>query len=190
MSSDAGEYDVPSNRLRRYRHRWEDLDAGFNFLPKRPSETFISPFLGCDKTHLETGSNRRGDYPTELISNSFPALPNVSPFPVSSAQNTAGIWSHSNVQQLVARISVAEAKVKRPSTQKARQTDPFPQLIAETPLPHLSMEARDKWASFRIPPNGDRAEGSHAMCLDSGDRLDEGRKRKARSKKSWQPLEL
>ena len=189
MSPEAGEYNVPSNRPTRYRQGSEDLDAGINFLSTRSSETFISPCSGCDKPHLEPQSDKRGEY-AELTGNSFPALSNVSPSPVPSAQSTASIWSHPNVQQLVARISLAEAKAKTPPTQKARQTNPFPQLVAETPLPHFSMEAREKWASFRKPLNGDRVEGSHVMGPSSGDRVGEGRRHKARGKKSWKPLEL
>ncbi|KAF8846555.1 ankyrin [Acephala macrosclerotiorum] len=187
MSLAAGEYDVSSNRLSRYRHSSNDLDAGIDFLSKRPSETFISPCSGCDKP-LEPRSDRRGEY-AELTGNSFPALSNVSPSPIPSAQSTTGIWSHSNVQQLVARISLTEAKAKAPLPQKVRQTDPYPQL-AETPLSYFSMEAKEKWARFRNPLNGDRVEGSHVMCPDPGDRLDEGRRHKARGRKSWKPLKL
>jgi hypothetical protein len=185
MSPEAGEYDVPSNR---YRHSSKDLDAGIDFLSTRPSETFISPCSGCDKPHLEPRSDRRGEY-TELTGNSFPALSNVSPSPVPSAQSTASTWSHSNVQQLVARISLTKAKAKAPLPQKVRQTDPFPQL-SETPLPYFSVEAKEKWASFRKPLNSNRAKGSHVMCPNSGDQLDEGRRHKARGRKSWKPLEL
>jgi hypothetical protein len=188
MSSEAGEYNVPTNRLSRHRHSSKDLDAGIDFLSTKSLDYFISPCSGCDKPHLEPQSDRGGEY-AELTGNSFPALSNVSPSPVPSAQSTAGIWSHSNVQQLVTRISLTEAKAKAPLPQKVRQTDPFPQL-AETPLPYFSMEAKEKWASFRKPLNGDRVEGSHVMCPNSGGRLDEGRRHKARGRKSWKPLEL
>lgn len=179
---------MPRNRLSRYPHSSKDLDAGIDFLSTRSSETFISPCLGCDKPHLEPQSDRGGGY-TELTGNSFPALSNVSPSPTPSTQSTPGIWSHSNVQQLVARISLTESKAKAPLTQKARQTDPFPQL-AETPLPQFSIEAKEKWASFRKPLNSDRVEGSHVMCPNSRYRLDEGRRHKAHGRRSWKPLEL
>jgi hypothetical protein len=92
MSPEAGEYNVPNNRLTRYRDGSEDLDAGINFLSTKSSETFISPCSGCDKPHLEPQSDRRGEF-AELTGNSFPVLSNVSPSPVPSAQSTAGIWS-------------------------------------------------------------------------------------------------
>ncbi|CZR50416.1 uncharacterized protein PAC_00288 [Phialocephala subalpina] len=179
MSPEAREDDAPSTRLSWYQHSSKELDADINFLSTKSSETLISPCSECDKPHLEPWSDRGGEY-TELTGNSFPALSNVSPSPVPSTQSTAGIWSPSDVQQLVAKISLTEAKSKIPPTPKARQTDPFPQLVAETPLPHFSIEAKEKWLSFRKPLNEDRVEGSHVMGPNSGDRLDEGRRHKAR----------
>lgn len=98
MSPEAREYDAPSNRLSRYRHGSKDLDVGINFLSIKSSETFILLCSGCDKPHLKPRSNKREEYLTELTGNSFPVLINVSPPLVSSAQSTAGTWSHSNVQ--------------------------------------------------------------------------------------------
>jgi hypothetical protein len=46
MSPGAGEYNVPSNRLTRYRHGSEDLDAGTSFISIKSSETFYLTLLG------------------------------------------------------------------------------------------------------------------------------------------------
>ncbi|KAE8441860.1 hypothetical protein EG329_004215 [Mollisiaceae sp. DMI_Dod_QoI] len=188
MSPEAREYDEPITTLRWH---WNDSDSGggITLLPIESSETSILPFATGQRPHPKPQSDRRTEC-AELTGDSFPALSNLSAPSVPSAQSTLSIWSPSNIQQLITKISLSEVKTRTPPTRDTRQTDPFPQLIADAPFPQISTEAKEKWANFRKPLDGDRADRSHIIVPGSTACSDKGWKHKGRGKKSWKRLEL
>lgn len=121
---------------------------------------------------------------------SFPTLDSAYQPHISSLRThvSDGPWSPSNIDSLIAGLSVVNEPDTLPTAERSAQVDPFPQLNSHISRNPLETEAGKLWADFGKPKGHSIAEEVFPSSASSEkNSLPEIKRTKVRGKNRWQP---